>query len=100
MPFLVEDELKRLGGIYEKVGYWKSFAITDGHLITGQNPASSPAAAQNRSSYSTDPSIRQQLGGFAPRECRVRQPVSCGLSDDTPCNVTRRVGRDSRSTCY
>jgi putative intracellular protease/amidase len=46
VPFLVEDELKRLGGLYEKVGDWQSFAITDGHLITGQNPASSGAAAQ------------------------------------------------------
>jgi len=46
VPFLVEDELKRLGGHFEKVADWQSFAIVDGHLITGQNPASSTAAAQ------------------------------------------------------
>ena len=46
VPFLVEDELKRLGGLYEKVEDWQSFAIVDGRLITGQNPASSRAAAQ------------------------------------------------------
>jgi putative intracellular protease/amidase len=46
VPFLVEDELKRLGGIYEKVADWQSFAIADGHLITGQNPGSSTATAQ------------------------------------------------------
>lgn len=46
VPFLVEDELKRLGGRFEKVADWQSFAIADGHLITGQNPASSTAAAQ------------------------------------------------------
>jgi putative intracellular protease/amidase len=46
VPFLVEDELKRLGGRYEKAGDWESFAIVDGRLITGQNPASSTAAAQ------------------------------------------------------
>ena len=46
VPFLVEDELLRLGGRFEKVGNWKVFAITDGRLITGQNPASSTAAAQ------------------------------------------------------
>lgn len=46
VPFLVEDELKRLGGLYEKAGDWQSFAITDGRLVTGQNPASSTAAAQ------------------------------------------------------
>jgi putative intracellular protease/amidase len=46
VPFLVEDELKRLGGLYEKAPDWESFAITDGRLITGQNPASSTAGAQ------------------------------------------------------
>ncbi|MBV8551634.1 MAG: type 1 glutamine amidotransferase domain-containing protein [Acidobacteriaceae bacterium] len=46
VPFLVEDELKRLGGLYEKKGNWESFAIVDGRLITGQNPASSTATAK------------------------------------------------------
>src|SRR5579871_3857486 len=46
VPFLVEDELKRIGGLYEKAPDWQSFAITDGRLITGQNRASSTAAAQ------------------------------------------------------
>ena len=46
VPFLVEDELKRLGGIFERVANWQSFAITDGRLITGQNPASSTAGAE------------------------------------------------------
>ncbi|QKK33816.1 type 1 glutamine amidotransferase domain-containing protein (plasmid) [Rhizobium indicum] len=46
VPFLVEEELKRLGGLYEKKANWESFAITDGMLITGQNPASSTAGAQ------------------------------------------------------
>ena len=46
VPFLVEDELKRVGGLYEKAADWQSFAIVDGRLITGQNPASSTAAAQ------------------------------------------------------
>jgi putative intracellular protease/amidase len=47
VPFLVEDELIRLGGLFEKVENWQSFSIIDGRLITGQNPASSTAAAQN-----------------------------------------------------
>jgi putative intracellular protease/amidase len=45
MPFLVEDELKRLGGRFEKVANWGVFTIVDGRLITGQNPASSGPAA-------------------------------------------------------
>jgi len=46
VPFLVEDELKRVGGLYEKAPDWQSFAVVDGRLVTGQNPASSTAAAQ------------------------------------------------------
>jgi putative intracellular protease/amidase len=46
VPFLVEDELRHLGGKFEKVADWQSFAITDGRLVTGQNPASSTAAAR------------------------------------------------------
>jgi len=46
VPFLVEDELKRLGAIFEKAPNWQSFTITDGRLVTGQNPASSTAGAQ------------------------------------------------------
>lgn len=46
VPFLVEDELKKNGGDYSKAADWRSYAITDGKLITGQNPASSKAVAQ------------------------------------------------------
>jgi putative intracellular protease/amidase len=47
VPFLVEDELKRLGAKFEKLPSWKPFSITDGRLVTGQNPASSTTAAQS-----------------------------------------------------
>jgi putative intracellular protease/amidase/catechol 2,3-dioxygenase-like lactoylglutathione lyase family enzyme len=46
VPFLVEDELMRLGAIFEKKADWQPFVVTDGHLITGQNPASSTFVAQ------------------------------------------------------
>ena len=46
VPFLVEEELKRLGGLYEKAADWESFVIVDGRLVTGQNPASSTDAAK------------------------------------------------------
>ncbi len=45
VPFLVEDMLKANGGQYEKGADWLPFVITDGHLVTGQNPASSEAVA-------------------------------------------------------
>ena len=46
VPFLVEDELKAKGGIYSSGPDWSSYVLQDGLLITGQNPASSAAAAQ------------------------------------------------------
>jgi putative intracellular protease/amidase len=46
VPFLVEDELTRLGAHFEKVPDWQPFSIVDGRLVTGQNPASSTSAAK------------------------------------------------------
>ncbi len=46
VPFLVEDMLKANGGDYSKGDDWASHVVTDGKLITGQNPASSEAAAK------------------------------------------------------
>lgn len=45
VPFLVEDELKARGGNYSKGDDWHPYTLTDGNLITGQNPASSELAA-------------------------------------------------------
>lgn len=46
VPFLVEDMLKENGGVYSKGDDWASYTVTDGWLLTGQNPASSEAAAE------------------------------------------------------
>ena len=46
VPFLVEDELMRLGAIFEKLRNWQPHFVVDGRLVTGQNPASSTTAAQ------------------------------------------------------
>jgi putative intracellular protease/amidase len=45
VPFLVEDELKAKGGVYSKGADWASYVVSDGLLITGQNPGSSAEAA-------------------------------------------------------
>jgi len=45
VPFLIEDMLKANGGLYEKGPDWGSHVVVDGKLVTGQNPASSEAAA-------------------------------------------------------
>ena len=46
VPFLVEDELKAKGGLYSKGPDLKPYIVSDGLLITGQNPASSGPAAK------------------------------------------------------
>ncbi|APA65966.1 type 1 glutamine amidotransferase domain-containing protein [Maribacter sp. 1_2014MBL_MicDiv] len=46
VPFLVEDMLQENGGIYSKKEDWAAYAVQDGNLITGQNPASSELVAE------------------------------------------------------
>jgi putative intracellular protease/amidase len=46
VPFLLEDVLQKNGAIYSKVGDWQPYAVEDGLLITGQNPASSKLVAE------------------------------------------------------
>ena len=46
VPFLVEDMLKKNGGKYSKGPDWQSYVVVAAGLITGQNPASSEAAAK------------------------------------------------------
>jgi putative intracellular protease/amidase len=46
VPFLLEDELKKLGALYSRGADWSSYVKEDGLLITGQNPASSEVVAR------------------------------------------------------
>lgn len=46
VPFLVEDELMKLGAVFSKVKNWGVHVVVDGRLVTGQNPASSGPAAR------------------------------------------------------
>lgn len=46
VPFLVEDMLKEHGADYSKKADFHPYAVTDGNLVTGQNPASSVDAAK------------------------------------------------------
>jgi putative intracellular protease/amidase len=82
VPFLVEDELKRVGGLYEKAPDWQSFAITDGRLITGQNPASSTAAAQALRTCSQKWPARPQLLKQASLLIDGPSHRSCGIPHD------------------
>lgn len=46
VPFLVEDEMLKLGAVFSKKANWTSHVVTDGLLTTGQNPHSSGPAAK------------------------------------------------------
>ncbi len=46
VPFLLEDVLQNNGATYSKVADWHPYAVEDGLLITGQNPASSKLVAE------------------------------------------------------
>jgi len=46
VPFLVEVMLKSNGGIYSKAENFRPHVVTDGSLVTGQNPASSAGTAR------------------------------------------------------
>jgi putative intracellular protease/amidase len=46
VPFLIEDEFKAQGGLYEKGPDWAPYLVVDGRLVTGQNPASSEVVAK------------------------------------------------------
>jgi len=46
VPFLLEDLLQEKGASYSSADDWQPWTVTDGNLITGQNPASSEQVAQ------------------------------------------------------
>jgi putative intracellular protease/amidase len=46
VPFLVEDEMMKLGAVFSKKANWQVHVVSDGLLITGQNPHSSGPAAR------------------------------------------------------
>ena len=46
MPFLLENRMKELGGKFEKGEDFKPFIVSDGRLITGQDPKSAFLAAE------------------------------------------------------
>jgi putative intracellular protease/amidase len=46
MPFLLESKLVERGGKYSKSGLWQPHVVTDGRLVTGQNPASATGVGE------------------------------------------------------
>lgn len=58
VPFLLEDQLKAQGARHEKGPDWQPFALADGRLVTGQNPASSAQVAQLMLQAAGQPAVR------------------------------------------
>jgi putative intracellular protease/amidase len=46
VPFLLEDKLREEGAQFEEAPMWSDHVVTDGLLVTGQNPQSSASAAR------------------------------------------------------
>jgi putative intracellular protease/amidase/catechol 2,3-dioxygenase-like lactoylglutathione lyase family enzyme len=80
VPFLVEDELLRLGAIFEKKANWQPFAITDGRLVTGQNPASSTSAAQALLKLMTGSELESSTNGVQIEAKSYEMPPKDGIS--------------------
>ncbi len=80
VPFLVEDELLRLGAIFEKKANWQPFSITDGRLITGQNPASSTSAAQALLKLMTGSESEPSVEGVQIEHKSYEMPPRDGIS--------------------
>jgi putative intracellular protease/amidase/catechol 2,3-dioxygenase-like lactoylglutathione lyase family enzyme len=80
VPFLVEDELLRLGAIFEKKANWQPFAITDGRLVTGQNPASSTSAAQALLKLMAGSNLESSTNGVQIEQKSYEMPPQEGIS--------------------
>ncbi|UQB70623.1 type 1 glutamine amidotransferase domain-containing protein [Epilithonimonas zeae] len=46
VPFLLENQLKERGAIFDKSGLWQNHVVADGRLITGQNPQSAKSVGE------------------------------------------------------
>lgn len=76
VPFLVEDMLKANGGLYEKGPDWGVHVVVDGSLVTGQNPASSEAAAKELLKLLQRKTASQPRN--VARSTRIRGPGQAG----------------------
>jgi putative intracellular protease/amidase/catechol 2,3-dioxygenase-like lactoylglutathione lyase family enzyme len=80
VPFLVEDELLRLGAVFEKKANWQPFSIVDGRLVTGQNPASSTSAAKALLKLMTGSVSQSSMEGVQVEEKGYEMPPREGMS--------------------
>ena len=80
VPFLVEDELLRLGAVFEKMANWQPFSIVDGRLVTGQNPASSTSAAKALMKLMTGSELQSSRDSLQIEQKSYEMPPREGFS--------------------
>ena len=80
VPFLVEDELLRLGAVFEKKANWQPFSIVDGRLVTGQNPASSTSTAQALLKLMTGSELESSMDSVQIEQRSYEMPPREGIS--------------------
>ena len=80
VPFLVEDELMRLGATFEKRADWQPLSVTDGRLITGQNPASSTVAAQALLKLMSSSELESSMNSVQIEQNTYEMPPREGIS--------------------
>ena len=80
VPFLVEDELLRLGATFEKLANWQPFSVTDGRLITGQNPASSTSTAQALLKFMAGSKLESSTNSIQIEQKSYEMPPREGIS--------------------
>jgi putative intracellular protease/amidase/catechol 2,3-dioxygenase-like lactoylglutathione lyase family enzyme len=80
VPFLVEDELLRLGATFEKLANWQPFSVTDGRLITGQNPASSTSTAQALLKFMAGSKLESSMDSVQIGQKSYEMPPREGIS--------------------
>jgi putative intracellular protease/amidase len=87
VPFLVEDELKAKGGIFSKASDWQPYVLTDGLLITDQNPASSGPDGQVAHSRGNAGQLKLGIIGALGLAS-----LTCPISSSTSPAATRGAG--------
>jgi putative intracellular protease/amidase/catechol 2,3-dioxygenase-like lactoylglutathione lyase family enzyme len=80
VPFLVENELLRLGATFEKLANWQPFSVTDGRLITGQNPASSTSTAQALLKFMAGSKLESSMDSVQIGQKSYEMPPREGIS--------------------
>ena len=101
VPFLVEDEMLKLGAIFSKKANWEVHVVSDGLLITGQNPHSSgPAAKILMAAVKQKAKPAAHCSGFVDRDIpratagfRWMRSRRCGLSANRRLQVRHAVGQ-------